>query len=386
MDFQMPDDVVEFRQQIHDFISRHRTPELDEEIAGHHLQGYGPASEAFLQALADEGLPSVAWPEEYGGRGKGALYLWILSEELARAGMPWDTLTFNSVGPTIMRHGSEEQRRELLPKVLTGEIRFALGYTEPNAGTDLASLQTRAVRDGDEWVINGQKIYTSSGHLATHVWLAARTDPEAPKHRGISTFVVPLGTPGITVRPLWVMGEGRTNETFYENVRIPADSLVGEENRGWYIVTGALDLERVAIGTYRPLERRVQDFIAYLASERTDLLDDPATRMAVAEASMRVEVGRALATNNAAMVHNDMVPTMEAAMAKVWKGDSSERIHDAFMDVLGRSGGLHESNEDAPLGGLLEAAWRSDPPHRFAGGTNDIQRRVIATRGLQLPR
>ena len=142
----------------------------------------------------------------------------------------------------------------------------------------------------------------------------------------------------------------------------------------------------MAIGTYRPLERMVQDFIAYLASERTDLLDDPATRMAVAEASMRVEVGRALATNNAAMVHNDLVPTMEAAMAKVWKGDSSERIHDAFMDVLGRSGGLHESNEDAPLGGLLEAAWRSDPPHRFAGGTNDIQRRVIATRGLQLPR
>ena len=310
MDFQMPDDVVEFREQIHDFIRRHRTPELEAEIAGHHLHGYGPAAETFLQALADEGLPSVAWPEEYGGRGKGALYLWILSEELAREGMPWDTLTYNSVSPTIMRHGSEEQRRDILPKVLSGEIRFALGYTEPNAGTDLASLQTRAVRDGDEWVINGQKIYTSSAHLATHVWLAARTDPDAPKHRGISTFVVPLSTPGITVRPLWVMGEGRTNETFYENVRIPADALVGEENRGWYIVTGALDLERVAIGTYRPLERRVQNVIAYLVNERSDLLDDPATRMAVADASMRVEVGRALATNNAAMVHNDLVPTM----------------------------------------------------------------------------
>ena len=162
MDFEMPAEVLDFRQQVQDFIASHRTPELDAEIAEHHIHGYGPASSAFMKAMAQEGLAAVAWPEEYGGQGKGALYLWTLAEECAREGVPFDNLTFISVGPSIMRNGTEEQKQAILPKVLTGEINFALGYTEPNAGTDLASLQTRATRDGDEWVINGQKIYTSS--------------------------------------------------------------------------------------------------------------------------------------------------------------------------------------------------------------------------------
>ena len=386
MDFEMPAEVLDFRAQVQDFIATHRTPELDAEIAEHHIHGYGPAAQAFMQAMAREGLAAVAWPEEYGGQGKGALYLWALAEECSREGVPFDTLTFISVGPMIMRNGTEEQKQDILPKVLRGEMNFAIGYTEPNAGTDLASLQTRATRDGDEWVINGQKIYTSSAHLATHVWLAARSDPDAPKHRGISTYVLPLNTPGITVRPLWVMGEGRTNETFYEDVRIPADSLIGEENRGWYIVSGALDLERVAIGTYRPLEKTVEDLLDHIKTERPELEGDAFARNAVADALMRVEVARALATNNAAMVHSGLIPTMEASMGKVWTSDSRERINDAFMDLLGRSGGMQVEAEGAPLAGELEAAWRSAPPSRFGGGTNDIQRRIIANRGLGLPR
>ena len=386
MDFEMPAEVLDFRAQVQDFIATHRTPELDAEIAEHHIHGYGPAAQAFMQAMAREGLAAVAWPEEYGGQGKGALYLWALAEECSREGVPFDTLTFISVGPMIMRNGTEEQKQDILPKVLRGEMNFAIGYTEPNAGTDLASLQTRATRDGDEWVINGQKIYTSSAHLATHVWLAARSDPDAPKHRGISTYVLPLNTPGITVRPLWVMGEGRTNETFYEDVRIPADSLIGEENRGWYIVSGALDLERVAIGTYRPLEKTVEDLLDHIKAERPELQGDAFARNAVADALMRVEVARALATNNAAMVHSGLIPTMEASMGKVWTSDSRERINDAFMDLLGRSGGMQVEAEGAPLDGELEAAWRSAPPGRFGGGTNDIQRRINANRGLGLPR
>ena len=386
MDYEMPAEVLDFRKQVQDFISSHRTPELEAELAEHHIHGYGPASQAFMQAMAREGLAAVSWPEEYGGQGKGALFLWTLAEECAREGVPFDNLTFISVGPMIMRNGTEEQKQEILPKVLRGEMNFALGYTEPNAGTDLASMQTRATRDGDEWVINGQKIYTSSAHLATHVWLAARTEPDAPKHRGISTFVLPLNTPGIMVRPLWVMGEGRTNETFWEDVRIPADSLIGEENRGWYIVSGALDLERVAIGTYRPLEKTVQDMVAHIKAERPELADDAFARNAVADALMRVEVARALATNNAAMVHSGLIPTMEASMGKIWTTDSRERVNDAFMDLLGRSGGMQAENGDAPLDGALDAAWRGAPVGRFGGGTNDIQRRIIANRGLGLPR
>ncbi|MCY4616841.1 MAG: acyl-CoA dehydrogenase family protein, partial [Chloroflexi bacterium] len=175
-------------------------------------------------------------------------------------------------------------------------------------------------------------------------------------------------------------------ETFWEDVRIPADSLIGEENRGWYIVSGALDLERVAIGTYRPLEKTVEDMVAYIKDQRPELEGDAFARQSVADALMRVEVARALATNNAAMVHSDLIPTMEASMGKVWTTDSRERVNDAFMDLLGRSGGMQAGNEDAPLGGALDGAWRSSPVGRFGGGTNDIQRRIIANRGLGLPR
>ena len=387
MDYGMPQDVIEFRGRIRQFIEDHRSPELEAEAATEHIQGYGPASKAFMKTLAQEGFTSVAWPEEYGGQGKGALYLWLLAEELSYQNMPFDTLTFNSIGPTIMRFGTEEQKQEYLPKILTGEVSFALGYTEPNAGTDLASLQTRAVRDGDEWVINGQKIYTSHAHLSSHVFMAARTDPDAPKHRGISMFIFPLDSSGITVRPLWPLGDGRTNETFYEDVRISADSLIGEENRGWYMLSSALDLERVAIGTYLPLQRTVEELTGHLTANRPELVDDSYVRTEVAGARLRVEVARALATTNAALVHNDIVPTMEASMAKVWVSDSKERILNLSMDLLGRSGGLQEaSGELAPMGGAFESAWRGTPPGRFGGGTNDIQRRIIACRGLGLPR
>ncbi len=387
MDYGLPQDVQRFREEVRSFIAEHKTPALLDEIADAHRMGYGPESKNFMRATAEAGFTGIAWPKEYGGQGKGALYLWALAEELSYEDMPFDTLTFNSIGPTIMHFGSEEQKREWLPKIQSGEMSFALGYTEPNAGTDLASLQTRATRDGDEWVINGQKIYTSHAHLATHVFMAARTDPSAPKHRGISMFVFPLSAKGITIRPLWTFGPGRTNESFYEDVRIPADSLVGEENRGWYMLSSALDLERVAIATYRPLERALEDLARYIRQDRPELQEDPLTRSEVGQQRMRVEVARALATNNATLVHNDLVPTMEASMAKVWVTDSRERMMNGAMDLLGRAGGLQrESGELAPVGGDFEATWRSSPPGRFGGGTNDIQRRIIASRGLGLPR
>ena len=292
-----------------------------------------------------------------------------------------------SVGTTIMRFGSESQKREWLPKIQTGEMNFAIGYTEPNAGTDLASLQTRAVRDGDEWVINGQKIYTSAAHNASHLFMAARTDPEAPKHRGISVFVFPMDTPGITVRPLWTMGGGRTNETFYEDVRIPADSIIGEENRGWYTIMNALDLERVTIGPYAPIKRVLDLMVDYVREERTELRDDPIVRTKLAETKLDYEVARALATTNAAIIDGGHTPTMEASMTKVWSTDMKERVSNLAMDLLGWEGALSGANGPiAPARGDFEERWRGAPAVRFGGGTNDVQRQIIATRGLSLPR
>ena len=233
-------------------------------------------------------------------------------------------------------------------------------------------------------MLNGQKIYTSAAHNASHLFMAARTDPEAPKHRGISVFVFPLDTPGITVRPLWTMGGGRTNETFYEDVRIPADSIVGEENRGWYTIMNALDLERVTIGPYAPIKRVLDLMVDYVREERPELRDDPIVRTKLAETKLDYEIARALATTNAAIIDGGQTPTMEASMTKVWSTDTKERVSNLAMDLLGWEGALQGTS--APLRGDLEERWRGAPATRFGGGTNDVQRQIIATRGLNLPR
>ena len=206
MEFGWTDEIQQFRNEVRSFIDANHTGALRDELSDWRTHGQGPEARKFRQALNDAGYTTMAWPEEYGGQGKGAFYVFVLNEELAYWALPFDNMSLTSIGNTIMSFASEAQKKEWLPNIQTGEMRIALGYTEPNAGTDLASMQTRAVRDGDEWVINGQKIYTSAAHIASHIWLAARTDPDAPKHRGISMFILPMDTPGITVRPLWTMG------------------------------------------------------------------------------------------------------------------------------------------------------------------------------------
>ena len=389
MEFGWEQEHDDFRREVRAFVAEHRTPALVAELEAPGAEGGGRGSEAqkFRHALNEAGYTTMAWPEEYGGQGKGAFYTYLLVEELGYWGLPFDTMSIMSVGATIMSFGTEQQKQDWLPKIQSGEMTFALGYTEPNAGTDLASLQTRAVRDGDDWVLNGQKIYTSSAHVSTHVWLAARTDPDAPKHRGISMFVVPMTTPGITVRPLWTMGDGRTNETFWEDVRIPADSLVGEENRGWYMAANALDLERVVIGPVAPSRRRWDRLIDSLKGEHEELLEDPYVRTQVAETRMDLEITRALALTNAAIIANGGVPTMQASAGKVWVSEAAHRMTSLGMDLFGGFGGIQrESEDDAIAEGRFEAEFRATPIIRFGGGTNDVQRRIIATRGLGLPR
>ena len=377
-----------FRSQVREFVREFRTPEVARQIA--ELDPQAPSHDPLLRkirsAIEQRGWMRMCWPEELGGENKSPWYQWILVEELQKADIPYSLGTASMIGPAIERFGTDEQKAKYLPGIWSGEISLALGYSEPNAGTDLASLQTQARRDGDDWVINGQKMWTSGAHRSSHVWLAVRTDPNAPKHRGISMFIVPLGSPGITVRPIWIMSGGRTNETFYEDVRVPADAMIGDENRGWYIATVALDHERVAIGTPVGTQKLYDKLIEHVRDSRPDVLEDRVSRARLAEAKVEVHVARAIGLTNAAIVARHDTPTMEASMAKVWNSELRYRLSSLAMSLLGRYGALSAGSEDAPLDGEFDEAFRGSPVARFGGGTNEVQRNIIAERGLGLPR
>ena len=387
MDFGWEQEYQDFRDEVRDFILKHRTPAMLREQEEVRDERGGPLMQNLKQELNRRGWLRMCWPKEQGGEGKSPWYQFILIEQLEYWGIQFGLLSVSSVAPSIMAFGTDDQKKKYLPGIWDGTTSFAIGYSEPNAGTDLASLETRAVRDGDDWVINGQKIFTSGAHTATHIWLAARTDPDAPKHKGISMFIVPADAPGVSITPMWTMSGLRTNQTFYDDVRVPRDALVGEENRGWYIVTHALDHERVALAPTGALGRSFDSLIEHLKEQRPELLKDPAVRLRLAEVKVDLHVQRALATKNGAIIASGGTPTMEASMAKVWSSELRYRMHSMAMDLLGRYGGLtRESRDLAPLGGRLQSTYRVSPILRFGGGTNEVQRSIIAQRGLGLPR
>jgi alkylation response protein AidB-like acyl-CoA dehydrogenase len=254
------------RNELREYYDRLLTPEVTEQL--HQGHGIGPDMRWVVKQMATDGWLGIGWPKEWGGQGKGPIEQFIFFDESMRAGAPVPMLTINTVGPTLMDYGTQEQKDFFLPKILAGDIHFCIGYTEPESGTDLASLQTRAVRDGDEYVINGQKIYTSLAGDADYIWLATRTDPEASKHKGISMFVVPMDTPGIKVVPMHLLGDHNINYTFYEDVRVPAANLVGGENQGWSLITNQLNHERVTLCSSGIIERAMTDVRAWAQSTK----------------------------------------------------------------------------------------------------------------------
>jgi 3-oxocholest-4-en-26-oyl-CoA dehydrogenase alpha subunit len=392
VDFAWPAEVQAFRQEIRAFLRDRWSPDLQQEIDS--VSPYHPADPPnpptqLLDALRNEllqlGWPFRSLPVDLGGKGDSPWFQFVLTYELRMARIPFSFGAMTLFGPAIMRFGTPEQRREYIPRIFSGEMTLALGYSEPGAGTDLASLTTRAIRDGDDYVINGQKVWTSDAHETTHVWLAVRTDPEAPKHRGISVFIVPLDTPGITIRPIWTMCGVRTNETFWEDVRVPATTRIGEENNGWYIVANALDNERVMMGINDYAE--VTFIFDQLVEVLGDSIHEPVVRNKLGEFRMEIAVLRSLVLRNAAIVASGDTPTMEASMVKVWGTELRHRLASQAMDLVGRRAALRaQSGFDAPAMGRLEASFRYAPVLRFAGGTNEIQRNIIAQRGLGLPR
>ena len=388
MDFDLTDDQAAWRASIRAFLDRNLTPELRAELATHAFTR-SPLVEQFQKAQAAEGWWGVNWPKEYGGLDKTAVEQLILTDELEYAGAPPLPLTVTSLGPMIIRFGTEANKREWLPQITRGETTFALGYSEPDAGTDLANLRTRAELDGDEWVINGQKIWNSEAHLATHEWLAVRTDPDAPKHKGISVIIVPIDSPGITVNPLWTWGDVRTNLVFFEDVRVPRGNLIGEVNQGWSYIVGALALERSALGSTGSLQRLFDDLVELCRSTVVDgraLAERPEVQLRLAELAVDLEVAHLFSRQTASLLDAGAIPAKEASMQKVFTTELRTKLADWGMQLLDAYGQLHGDDDDAPLAGRLERTYRMAPFLRFGGGTNEVMRTIVAERGYGLPR
>ena len=387
MDFAYPAEVAAFREKFGRYLDSVVTPELVEEVRGGGEWG-GPLTKAFWRKLGADGYFGLGWPKEYGGGGKSLLYLHAFNYEMGYRSLPVPVVTLNTVAPTLMRIGSEAQKQQYLPKVLRGEIEFSIGYTEPEAGTDLASLKTRAVRDGDSYVINGQKVFTSRADQADYLWLAVRTDPVAPKHRGISILIVPLDSEGIEVRPLYIMSGERTNITFYNDVRVPLSALVGEENRGWYYMTTQLDFERVAISPV-PFVERLFDWLCGLFREEGLSTDEEWTRVAMAGMAADLNVIKVMDHKVAAMVASGEVPIYEASLLKVLSNELRVKLSGQALQMLSGAGLIRRGSPGArldPAGDTIERQLKHSVINLFGGGSNDIQRDLMATHGLGLPR
>ena len=347
---------------------------------------------AWRQALVERGWFAPHWPKEHGGAGMSAVGQFILSEEFAEARIPspFDN-GVRMLGPTLIIYGTDEQKAEYLPKITSGETVWCQGYSEPGSGSDLASLQTRAVRDGDEYVINGQKIWTSNGHRANWMFMLARTDPDAPKHRGISMFLLDMKTPGITVRPLVNMAnEHHFNEVFFEDVRVPAKNRVGEENRGWYIGATLLDFERSNIGRSISLQHEVMDLVQFVKDAAPGA--GPAARLAepvtneLTERLIEAELCRLMSYRIISMQKRNQVPNYEASVLKNFRSEAGQRTARTGVKLLGLYGNLALGEERAPLAGRIAYRYLDTVSATIAAGTSEINRNVIATRGLGLPR
>lgn len=376
------------QDELRTYFASLMTPERRAGLAGG--EAGGEAYREIVRQMGSDGWLGVGWPREYGGKGLSALEQYIFFDEANRAGVPMPLVTLNTVGPTLRAFGSDEQKREYLPKILAGTIHFAIGYSEPGAGTDLAALRTRAIRDGDEYVINGQKVFTTGGHDADVVWLACRTDPDAPKHKGISIILVPTDVPGFKHTPIWTLGGGHTNATYYEDVRVPVTNLVGEENAGWKLITRQLNHERVALGPAGRLEGPLHE-VRRWAQETTRadgsrVVDDEWVQVTLARVHATTEAIKLANWRVADALDKGTLNPADASTMKVLGTEAQWRCLDLLMDVVGAAGYLAAGSPGAAVRATLEEAYRHAPVGTFGGGVNEVQREIIAMAGLDMPR
>jgi alkylation response protein AidB-like acyl-CoA dehydrogenase len=383
MDFRFTPEEDQFRAEVREFFQREWTPLAEEAEA--EREGF-IHNQQFAERLAQRGWLTMAWPKEYGGQGAGYIQQTIFREESAYYRAPDGGQGPRMVGPMLIVHGNEEQKRRFLPPISRAEVFWCQGYSEPGAGSDLASLQLRAGRDGDDYILNGQKIWTSNAHKANWIHVLGRTDPEAPKHRGISYFLVDMKTPGVSTRPIVNMAGGAGfYETFFEDVRVPKENLIGEENRGWYVAATTLDFERSAIN-YPAEGRRTLDELTGFLRQQPAFLRKPGVREKLAELSIEIEVARHLAYRVAFMQAIGRVPNYEASIAKVFGTEMQQRLANAAVGVLGAYGALQRGTPWTPLRGYLEFKYQWQTSPTIFAGTSEVQRNIIANRGLGLPR
>ena len=382
---------IALREELRDYFAALVTPEVRAGLAAATGEfGEAGVYQRVIRQLGTDGWLGIGWPEEYGGQARTMVEQLIFTDAAAVAGVPVPYLTLNTVGPTIMRYGTDEQKDYFLPRILAGDLHFSIGYSEPGSGTDLASLRTRAVREGDEWVINGQKMWTSLIQYADWIWLACRTDPDLPRHKGLSMILVPRDSPGFSYTPVHTVAGVGTSATYYEDVRVPASNLVGELNGGWALMTNQLNHERVALTSSAPLahsiglvRRWAQDT---KAPDGRRVIDTEWVQIALGRAHARTEalslVNWKLAADADAGV---ALSPAEASATKIYGSELATEVYRSLMEIVGPNAGVTGDSEGAVLAGRLERYHRSALVMTFGGGTNEIQRDIIGYVGLGLP-
>jgi alkylation response protein AidB-like acyl-CoA dehydrogenase len=378
----------QLRRELRSYFKRLLTPGVREALGGANEDR--PAFREVVRQLGRDGWLGLGWPTEYGGQGRPVTDQYILFDEVQRAGAPFPFVTINNVGPMIQRYGTPEQKRTYLPAMLTGEVLFAIGYSEPEAGTDLASLKARAELVDDEWVINGNKVFTSGASQSDFIWLACRTDPAAPKHHGISIIIVSTADPGFSCTPIATSGLTHTNASYYANVRVPRDNVIGEVNEGWRLITSQLGHERVGIAAFGGrTEQLWSDVVDWCKLSHVDgdrAIDQDWIRHDLARTYVELEAMRLLNWKLAVLGEGENPTPAAAAVAKVFGTETHDRVCHTLLGAVGPLATRRPGAPDAPLDGRLEALTRGSYINTFGGGTNEVLRDMIAVSGLGMPR
>ena len=391
MDFEFSADERRFLQEVTAFLEANHDPRVMDPSRENLAQLVDtPERRAFMKKLAERGWLGITWPKEYGGQGGRGFYEYLLNEKLSSVGAPQLGKGTGVVGKTLIKVASEKLKKEFLPQILNAEIEFAIGYSEPSAGSDAAAMRLKAERKGDGWVLNGQKVFTTSAHFADWYWVGARTDPDAPKHHGISLFLVRMDDPGLTIQPMHTIGGERTNAVFFDNVFVHDDYRIGEPNRGFQYIAEALDLERFGMFTFSPVRARVEllcDYVKTASRDGKPLRDDPVVRQKVAQLATECEVARLLGVRFVdAALDAGKTPTIQASEYKLYATEFSRRLADATMDIVGAGSQLLAEAADAPLAGRAPGSYTLTVLETIGGGTSEVQKNIIATRKLGLPK
>jgi alkylation response protein AidB-like acyl-CoA dehydrogenase len=393
VNFEFSDTERAFQAEVEKFLDEHATPDVADVTRENMAQIVDtPERRAFMKKISERGWMGMTWPKKYGGQEKEGVYEYLLNESLARRGAPQIGKGVGIVGKTLIRHGSEKLKQEFLPKIINAEVEFAVGYSEPQAGSDAANMQLKAEKAEGGWKLNGQKTWTTSAHFADWYWVGARTNPDAPrKHDGISLFLIPMDHPGLEIRATWTIGDERTNEVFFDDVFVSDDYMVGKEGMGFRYISEALDLERFTMFTFSPIEQKLEELIDYVKEAVRDdepMREDPRVRQRLANLSTQAEVARVLGFRFLAAARDveGKPPTVQASEYKLFATQLSQRVANAMVDLPGAGGQLRVRTEGAPMRGRADMSYRYSVIDTIGGGASEIQKNIIARRKLGLPK